>query len=144
MNKLVMAAAATLLQACATGPNEESILGQYVLATIDGRSLPFPIVDQCGGGECVRLEVVGAEITLQAGGTATVWDDSRYTSGTNSTTDHSTGSGTYSLDGQTISFAMHGLTGQGQSWSLNSSGTLAGGAISLLSAEGFLYRYTKR
>jgi len=133
----------SVVVACATGPSDGSVSGKYALVTIDDHTLPFAVIDQCGGGVCVSLEIVAAEITLEGERTASVWTDSRYMSGTVTTSDHSTGSGIYSIDGQTISFSLHGSS-QGEEWSLNSSGTLVDGTISLRSDDGFLFRYKKR
>lgn len=122
------------------GTNETA--GTYRLDSINGSNLPFAIVNQSAGGFVVRLEVLGAEFTLGKGGTVEGWTDSRSTQGGSVVTTRTTYNGTFSLDHQTISFSTSGAS-QGQSWALNSTGTLAGGTVTLVSTDGFTYRYKK-
>ena len=91
-----------------TGPAiPASIVGTYTLATIDGKSMPAVVSENPQTG--YREEVTGGSVELKADGTCTWRTDYRYTEadpqiGTH--TESSSGSGTYTVEGEKITFTF--------------------------------------
>ena len=113
MRKL-FAAALLVLAACSdsTGPNAR--LGTYSLVSINGQDLPV-VVGTISG---TTVEIISGEVTLNSNGTFTDRTDYRFTSNAGVDTDFEIATGTYSVNGNNVTF----LTSDGDSYSMAISG----------------------
>ena len=99
---------APLMFACgdddASGPDNETVAGTYILRTVNGQNLPFIIIDQPG----YRLEVLSDQYTLNADRTFITAATFRETEDTTVTTSDDTYNGTWQLSAGTMNLTSGG------------------------------------
>ena len=101
IKRLIGLAAVTLFAACSdsSGPNS-SLTGSYDLITINGAGMPFVVFfDQSS-----RLEIIGGDVTLNSNGTFSSSGTYRQTLAGSAQTVTETCLGTYTVNGNSITF----------------------------------------
>lgn len=101
---------AASLAACsgdATGPDADTLAGEYILFTIDGQSLPV-IVDQVGND---IAEVTEGSVTLQSNGTFDDVTTLRITESGVVTTEVDATQGNWTVSGTTVTFTPNDGSG---------------------------------
>ena len=126
MRKFLTVAVFALFTACggdsSTQPVTASVVGTYQLSTINGSGLPFVL--QAANP---KVEILGDQLVVNAGGTFSQNTSIRVTNGTAVTTQTLLDAGTYTLNGTAATFMFN---------SDGSTGTATVGTNQLTIAEG--------
>lgn len=114
-----------------TGPDANAHVGTYTLVTVNGSPLPFVVVQVLND----KIEVTKGSVTLNADGTYSDRVTLRATEGGSTTTEEEASTGTYAMNGTSVSFIE---TSSGETY----SGSLSGDDLTVI-VEGFTAVYNK-